>query len=163
MTWDTDLRQRIGKSFNKKFKMKELSAGTQFIVFWITLSTPLLIHKEQEHKHRMLTEKTQESRLNIHLENHVAKATGVSKSSTRQATLVLKLRPHKTTAIHALQPRDTATKDLLLMFSTVFRRRWDRSTVTLFFSWSVVRHYFLMKRGSTLFSHEEWFDTIFSW
>jgi hypothetical protein len=40
----------------------------------------------------------------------LAKETGVSKYSTRSATQLLKLRPYKTTVIHALQPRDPATR-----------------------------------------------------
>jgi hypothetical protein len=38
----------------------------------------------------------------------LAQETGVSKSSARTATQLLKLRPYKTTVIHALQPRDSA-------------------------------------------------------
>jgi hypothetical protein len=34
----------------------------------------------------------------------------VSKSRARTATQLLKLRPNKTTAIHALQPRDSASR-----------------------------------------------------
>jgi hypothetical protein len=35
--------------------------------------------------------------------------TGVSKSSARRAKKLLKLRPYKTTVIHALQPHDAAS------------------------------------------------------
>jgi hypothetical protein len=38
------------------------------------------------------------------------KETGVSKSSARTATQLLKRRPYKTTIIHALQPRDSASR-----------------------------------------------------
>jgi hypothetical protein len=40
----------------------------------------------------------------------LAQETGVSKSSARRATQLLKLRPHKTTAIHALQLRNQACR-----------------------------------------------------
>jgi hypothetical protein len=41
---------------------------------------------------------------------HLAQETGVSKSSARTATQLLKLRPYKTTVIHALQPHDSASR-----------------------------------------------------
>jgi hypothetical protein len=40
----------------------------------------------------------------------LAQKTGVSKPSTRMATKFLNLRPYKTTAIHALQPCDPASR-----------------------------------------------------
>jgi hypothetical protein len=40
----------------------------------------------------------------------LAQETGGSKSSARMATQLLKLRPYKTTVIHALQPRDPASR-----------------------------------------------------
>jgi hypothetical protein len=40
----------------------------------------------------------------------LAQETGVSKSSARMATQLLKLRPYKTTVIHALQPCDPASR-----------------------------------------------------
>jgi hypothetical protein len=39
---------------------------------------------------------------------HLAQEIGVSTSSARRATQLLKLRPYKTTATHVLQPRDSA-------------------------------------------------------
>jgi hypothetical protein len=41
---------------------------------------------------------------------HLAQKTGVSKPSARTATQLLKPRPYKTTVIHALQPRDPASR-----------------------------------------------------
>jgi hypothetical protein len=38
----------------------------------------------------------------------LAQETAVSKCSARRATQLLKLRPHKTTVTHALQPHDPA-------------------------------------------------------
>jgi hypothetical protein len=51
--------------------------------------------------------------MNIHLRKslkRLAQGTGVSKSSARRATQLLKLRPYKTTAIHALQSRVPASR-----------------------------------------------------
>jgi hypothetical protein len=45
--------------------------------------------------------------------------TGVSKSSARRVTQFLKLRPYKTTAIHALRPGDPASR---IHFSNWFLR-----------------------------------------
>jgi hypothetical protein len=50
-----------------------------------------------EHTHRKLLK-------------HLAQETGVSKSSARRATKLLKLRHNKTTVIHALQLRDPASR-----------------------------------------------------
>jgi hypothetical protein len=41
---------------------------------------------------------------------HLAQETGVSKSSTGRATQLLKLRPYKTTVIHALKLRNPARR-----------------------------------------------------
>jgi hypothetical protein len=40
----------------------------------------------------------------------LAQETGVSKSSARSTTQLLKLRPYKTTGIHALRPHDSASR-----------------------------------------------------
>jgi hypothetical protein len=40
----------------------------------------------------------------------VAKEAGMSKSSARRAAQLLELRPYKTTAVHALEPRDPASR-----------------------------------------------------
>jgi hypothetical protein len=55
----------------------------------------------------------------------LAQETGVSKSSARTATQLLKLRPYKTTTvIHALQPCYSADSgSFLQLVSTVCRRR----------------------------------------
>jgi hypothetical protein len=69
----------------------------------------------------------------------LAQETGVSKSSARTATQLLKLRPYKTTVIHALQPHYPASR-------------------VRFCSWSLQS----VVEGEidpqlTLFSVEEWF------
>jgi hypothetical protein len=73
----------------------------------------LLIDKKTKHKRRVLAEEKLDA-LGAILEHTPRKSlkrltqeTGVSKSSTRKATQLLKLRPYKTTAIHALQPHLT--------------------------------------------------------
>jgi hypothetical protein len=45
----------------------------------------------------------------MHQESHLSQKTGVSKSSARRATQMLKLRPSKTRVIQMLQPRDPAS------------------------------------------------------
>jgi transposase len=75
-----------------------------------------LIDKETKYKHRVLTEKKLDD-TGARLEHtpgkslkRLAQGIGVSKSSARTATKLLKFRPHKTTVIHALQPCDSASK-----------------------------------------------------
>jgi hypothetical protein len=75
----------------------------------------LLIDKKQKHEHQVLTEEKSDD-IGARLEHtprksqkRLAQGTGVSKSSARTATQLLKLRPYKTTAIHALQPSDSAS------------------------------------------------------
>jgi hypothetical protein len=75
-------------------------------------TTGLLIDKKQKHKRRVLTEEKLDD-IGPGLEHTSRKSlkrltqeTGVSKSSARTATQLLKLRPYKITAIHALQLRD---------------------------------------------------------
>jgi hypothetical protein len=66
-----------------------------------------LIDKKQKHKHRVLTEE-ELGDIGARLEHtprktlkRLAQETGVSKSSARRATQLLKLRPYKTTVVHA--------------------------------------------------------------
>jgi hypothetical protein len=78
-------------------------------------STGLLIDKKQKHKRRVLTEKLNGIGARFKYTSgkslkRLAHETAVSKSSTRTATQVLKLRPYKTTVTHALQPRDLASR-----------------------------------------------------
>jgi transposase len=79
-------------------------------------TTGLLIDNKQKHKLRVLTEEKLDDK-GARLEYTPRKSTkrlvqeaGVSKSSARRATQLLKLRPYKTTVIHALQPRDAASR-----------------------------------------------------
>jgi hypothetical protein len=72
--------------------------------------------KKQKHKRRVLTEEKLDD-IGARLEltprkslKRLAQETGVSKSSARRATQFLKLRPYKTTVIHALQPRDPGSR-----------------------------------------------------
>jgi hypothetical protein len=76
----------------------------------------LLIDKEQKHKCRVPTEEKLDD-TGVRLEHtprkllkHLAQETGVSKSSARTAAQLLKLRPYKTTVIHALQQHDPASR-----------------------------------------------------
>jgi hypothetical protein len=69
-------------------------------------SMGLLIDKKQKHKRRVLTEKL--AGIGARLEHaptkslkRLAQESGVSNSSSRTATEFLKLRPYKTTVIHA--------------------------------------------------------------
>jgi DNA-binding MurR/RpiR family transcriptional regulator len=68
----------------------------------------LFIKKKQKHKRQILTEEMLDD-IGDRYEHtprkslkHLAQETGVSKSSARRATQLLKLRPYKTTLIHAL-------------------------------------------------------------
>jgi hypothetical protein len=72
--------------------------------------------KKQKHKCRVLTEEKLGD-IGARLEHtprkplkHLAQKTGVSKSSARRVTQLLKLRPYKTTVIHGLEPRDPASR-----------------------------------------------------
>jgi hypothetical protein len=99
--------------------MKEFPADKQFHNLVNKLrSTELLIGKKQKHKCQVLTEEKLND-IGATLEQtprkslkRLAQENGVSKSSARMATQLLKLRPYKTTAIHALQPRDPASRVL---------------------------------------------------
>jgi hypothetical protein len=79
-------------------------------------STGLLINNKHKHKRQVLTEEKLDDIEARH--EHAprkslkgsARAIGVSNPSARKATLLLKLRPYKTTAIHRLQPRDSSSR-----------------------------------------------------
>jgi transposase len=78
-------------------------------------TTGLVIDKKQKHKRRVRTEEKIDN-IGARLEHtprkslkRLAQETGVSKSSARTATQLLKLRPYETTVIHALQPHDSAS------------------------------------------------------
>jgi hypothetical protein len=73
----------------------------------------LLMDKKQKHKLRVLTEDDIGTRLEHTLRKplkRLAQKTGVSKSNARRVTELLKHRPYETTVIHALQPRDPASR-----------------------------------------------------
>jgi hypothetical protein len=79
-------------------------------------TTGLLIDKKQKHMCQVLTEEKLYD-IGARLEHtprkslkHLAQGTEKSKSSAKMATQLLKLRPYKTTAIHALQPRNSASR-----------------------------------------------------
>jgi hypothetical protein len=73
-------------------------------------TTGLLINKKQKHMRWVLTkEKLDDIRARLEhtprkLLKHLAQETGVSKPSAIKETQLLKLRPYKTTVIHASQP-----------------------------------------------------------
>jgi hypothetical protein len=105
----------------------------------------LLIDKKTKHKCCVLTEKKLDDR-GARFEHtsrkslkRLAQETGVLKSSARTATQFLKLKPYKTTEIHALQP-------------------WNSTSRVHFFSWfleSVVKGEIDLQL--TFFSNEAWF------
>jgi hypothetical protein len=75
-------------------------------------STGLLIDKKQKHACLVLTEGKLDDmgfkpRKSV---KHLAQENGMSKSSERRATQLLKLRPYETTVIHALQLRNRASR-----------------------------------------------------
>jgi hypothetical protein len=79
-------------------------------------STRLLIDKKAKHKRRVLTEEKLDD-TGARLEHtprkslkRLAQEIGVSESSARRATQLLKPRPYKTTILHALQPRHSAIR-----------------------------------------------------
>jgi transposase len=79
-------------------------------------TTGLLRDKIQKHNRRVFTEEKLVD-IGARLEHtprkslkRLAQETGVSKFSARTATQLLKLRLYKTIVIHALQPRDPASR-----------------------------------------------------
>jgi hypothetical protein len=75
-----------------------------------------LIHKKQKYKCQVPTEKKLDD-TGARFEHTprkslkcLAQETGASKSSTRMITQLVKLSPYKTTIIHALQPRNPASR-----------------------------------------------------
>jgi hypothetical protein len=76
----------------------------------------LITDKKQGHKHRVLTEEKLDD-IGARLERAHRKSlkclsweAGVSKSSAKSSTQLLKLRPYKTTVMHALQPCDPLSR-----------------------------------------------------
>jgi hypothetical protein len=117
--YDTYVKYRSAKKCRLKFHHKffyERVPSRQTIHNLVKKfrSTGLLTDKEQKCKHRVLSEETF-SDIWARIEHtprkslkHLAQETGVSKSCARTATQLLKLRPYKTTVIHALHCRDPA-------------------------------------------------------
>jgi hypothetical protein len=75
-----------------------------------------LTENKTKHKHRVLTEEKLDD-TGARLEHtprkslkRLAQETGVSKSSARMATVLLKLRPYKITVIHVLQLHNSASR-----------------------------------------------------
>jgi hypothetical protein len=147
--YDTYLKYGSAIKYRRKFWRKfhdERVPSRQTIHSLVNKRRPteLSIDNTQKHKHRVLTEKSDD--IGARLEHtprkslkRLAQETGVSKSSTRRASQLLKLRPYKTTVIHALQPRDPARHgSSLQLVSTVCRRRRDRSAIDIILWWSVV-------------------------
>jgi hypothetical protein len=78
-------------------------------------TTGLLIDNKQKYKRRVLTEEKLMTRTRLEdtprkLLKILAHETGVSKSSARTTTQLLKLRPYKATVIHILQPCHSASR-----------------------------------------------------
>jgi hypothetical protein len=144
-TWNTDLLEIVGENFDVNFVTKVFPADKQFAIFKINLINGTLNKEETKHKRRVLTDEKLDG-IGVRLEHkprkslkHLAQETGVSTSSTRMATQLLKFGPYKITLIHALQSRDPASRvHFLQLVCTVCRRRWDRSAVDILFWWNVV-------------------------
>jgi hypothetical protein len=94
-------------------------------------STGILTRKKQKHKRRVLTEEKLDD-TGANLEHtpreslkRLVQETGVSESSARTAIKFLKLRPYKTTVIHAslAVARSNWQDSFLQLVSTVCRRR----------------------------------------
>jgi hypothetical protein len=109
-------------------------------------TTGLLRDKKQKHKRHVPTEEklndigTKLEHTPGKLLKRPAQETGVSKSSAKEATQLLKLRRYKTAVIHArlAAARCSYQGSFLQLVSTACRRRWDRSAVDVLFWWSVV-------------------------
>jgi hypothetical protein len=119
--YDTYVKYGSARKCRQKFRRKfcdERVLSRQIVhnmvnKLWVT---GLLMDKKQKHKCRLLTEEKFDdiwARLeHTHRKSlkHLAQETGVSKSSARRATQLLKVRPYKRTVIHALQPLDPASR-----------------------------------------------------
>jgi hypothetical protein len=110
--YDTYVKYGSARKFRRKFYDERFPSRQTIHNLVNKLRTGLLIDKKQKHK---LTEKLDDigarpERTPRKSLKRLAQETGVSVSSTRSATQLLKLRPYKTTVIHALQPRDSASR-----------------------------------------------------
>jgi hypothetical protein len=124
----------------REFRDKKFPADKQFTIWWINSQWD-----SWQKNRRLLTEQKLDD-IGVIIEHTprkslklLAQVTGVSKSSARTATQ-LKLRPYKTTVIHArlAAARCSYQGSFLQLVSTVCRRRWDRSATDILFWWSVV-------------------------
>jgi hypothetical protein len=73
----------------------------------------------------------------LKLLHYRAQETAVSKSSARTSKL-LKLRPYRTTVIHALQPRDPVSRVHFCSWFLQYVVEGDRSVIDILFWWNVV-------------------------
>jgi hypothetical protein len=140
--WNTDLLESVSENFYVNFMMKEFLADKQFIIWWINLeqwdscqtrnknmSDECLLRSQMTRaRHKHTPRKSMK---------HLAQGTGMSKSSANAATQLLKLRPYKTTVIHALQPHNSVSR---VHFWSWFLQSiiWDWSTVVILIWWSMV-------------------------
>jgi hypothetical protein len=118
---DTCMKFGSARKYRRKFRCKfrdEIVPSRQRIhnVVNRLRSTGLLIDKTQKYKRRVLTEEKLDD-IGARLEHtprkslkRLAQEIGVSNFSARKATQFRKLRPYKTTVIHALQSRDPANR-----------------------------------------------------
>jgi hypothetical protein len=112
-----DLLESVGENFDVNFVIKEFTADKKNQKIVNKLRTAgLLIYKKQNYKSPMLAEEKLDD-IGARLEptfrkslKRLGQETGVSKSSARRATQLLKLRSYKTTAILALQPGHPASR-----------------------------------------------------
>jgi hypothetical protein len=129
--------RKCRRKFLRAFRVESVPRRQTFHKFGNKLRiTGLLIDKKQKHKPLVLTEGKQDD-MGARLEHtarksleRLAQETGVSKSSARTATQLLKL------SLAAARPGKEDS--FLQLVSTVCRRRWDLSAIGILFWWSVV-------------------------
>jgi hypothetical protein len=100
--------RKCRRKFRRKFHDERVPSGQTVLNLVNKLrSTGLVIDTKQKHKRQVLTEEKIDA-TGARLEHaprkllkRLAQETGVSKSSTRTATQLVKLRPYKTTVIHS--------------------------------------------------------------
>jgi hypothetical protein len=137
----------VGENLDVNFVMKEIPADRQFAIWWIILGQwDSLTDKKRQHKCRVLTEEKLDD-IGARLEHAPRKSlkclsweAGVSKSSAKRSTQLLKLRPYKTRVMHALQPRDPASR---VHFCVWFLQSVVKGKINLQLT------FFLMKHGFT--------------
>jgi hypothetical protein len=138
--------RKCRRKFRGKFRFERVPSRQTIRNLVIKLrSTWPLIDKKQNHKLLLLTEEKLDDirvifeRTSRKSLKRLAQEAWVSESSARRAAQLLKLRPCKTTAIHALQPRDRASRvHFCSWFLQSCHQWWDQCAVDILFWWSMV-------------------------